>query len=327
MHCSTDSATCCSTMSGVVQQMSPGSSCVSECSIRSCFLQVLLFDSLNIQTSSSHASETAAANNLELFFPVCISSSQRHAVLLQIRLQRHAMRPTQTSCCPIHYSACGMAVAADGRHGQHCIYSSSFINLSHDSIEQPLHDVVRGGVGHAQRQQRGLPPAGRTVPNRLIRMSNNRALLCDVTVADILAGSSLATAASGLARLAGQAARKKVDKHEPVVDTMRAVHLPFAVETTGALSKSTLQLIRQTHHSAGSWLHEAGRGRHRQAARRLCGHRRAAWHAHGAAGEPGEGAGSGAGSSSCISERGGVSGRALRLLWCCRVLDVLYRQS
>ena len=30
---------------------------------------------------------------------------------------------------------------------------------------------------------------------------------------------------------------------------MRAVHLPFAVETMGGLSKSALQLVREIHHS------------------------------------------------------------------------------
>ena len=36
-----------------------------------------------------------------------------------------------------------------------------------------------------------------------------------------------------------------------VPDAMRAVHLPFAVETMGGLSESAQQLIRQIHHSAG----------------------------------------------------------------------------
>ena len=34
-------------------------------------------------------------------------------------------------------------------------------------------------------------------------------------------------------------------------DAMRAVHLPFAVETMGGLSESAQQLIRETHHSTG----------------------------------------------------------------------------
>ena len=31
-----------------------------------------------------------------------------------------------------------------------------------------LHDAVRDGVGQAERQQRGLPAAGRTIPDLLI---------------------------------------------------------------------------------------------------------------------------------------------------------------
>jgi hypothetical protein len=59
-----------------------------------------------------------------------------------------------------------------------------------------LHDAVRDGVGEAQRQQRGLPAAGRTIPDLLIEM-NGKVFLCDVTVADTLANSNLTTAASG----------------------------------------------------------------------------------------------------------------------------------
>ena len=61
----------------------------------------------------------------------------------------------------------------------------------------------------------------------------------------------LATAATGPARLAKEAARGKVDKYKLAADAMRAVHLPFAVETMGGLSESAQQLIRQIHHSAG----------------------------------------------------------------------------
>ena len=32
---------------------------------------------------------------------------------------------------------------------------------------------------------------------------------------------------------------------------MQAVHLPFAVETTGAFSESAQQLVRDIHHSTG----------------------------------------------------------------------------
>ena len=111
-----------------------------------------------------------------------------------------------------------------------------------------LHDAARDGVGQAERQQRGLPAAGRTIPDLLIHM-NGQVFLCDVTVADTLADSNLATAATGPARLAKEAARGKVDKYKLAADAMRAVHLPFAVETMGGLSESAQQLIRQIHHS------------------------------------------------------------------------------
>ena len=111
-------------------------------------------------------------------------------------------------------------------------YNSSYTKLRHDSIELLLHEAVRDGVGHAERQQRGLPAAGRTVPDLLIHM-NNEVFLCDVTVTDTLADSNLATAASGPAKLAEEAAQGKVDRYELVADAMQAEHLPFAVETMG----------------------------------------------------------------------------------------------
>ena len=79
---------------------------------------------------------------------------------------------------------------------------------------------------------------------------NGQVFLCDVTVADTLADSNQATAATGPARLAKEAARGKVDKYKLAADAMRAVHLPFAVETMGGLSESAQQLIREIHHSA-----------------------------------------------------------------------------
>ena len=98
-----------------------------------------------------------------------------------------------------------------------------------------LHDAVRDGVGEAQRQQRGLPAAGRTIPDLLIER-NGKVFLCDVTVADTLANSNLTTAASGPDKLEEEAAQGRVDKYELAADAMRVVHLPFAVETMGELS-------------------------------------------------------------------------------------------
>ena len=50
-----------------------------------------------------------------------------------------------------------------------------------------LHDAVRDGVGQAERQQRGLPAAGRTIPDLLIHIPNLPDLLSDVG-ASCLAG-------------------------------------------------------------------------------------------------------------------------------------------
>ena len=43
----------------------------------------------------------------------------------------------------------------------------------------------------------------------------------------------------------------KVTKYQATADAMRAVHLPFAVESMGGLSESAQQLIREIHHLAG----------------------------------------------------------------------------
>ena len=74
----------------------------------------------------------------------------------------------------------------------------------------------------------------------------------DVTVADTLADSNLATACLASTRLADAAARKKIAKYRDVATAMRAVHLPFAVESMGGLSQSAQQLLREIHNAAAS---------------------------------------------------------------------------
>ena len=43
--------------------------------------------------------------------------------------------PARDVTLPRLCNACGVSVAADGRHGQRCIYNSSYTKLRHDSIE------------------------------------------------------------------------------------------------------------------------------------------------------------------------------------------------
>ena len=45
--------------------------------------------------------------------------------------------------------------------------------------------------------------------------------------------------------MAEEAARHKLDKYEDVAATQQARFLPFAVETTGALSASAIKLVEQ----------------------------------------------------------------------------------
>ena len=113
-----------------------------------------------------------------------------------------------------------------------------------------LHDTIRDGVGQAYRQEHNLPAAERTIPDLLISL-DNKMFLCDVTVVDTLANTNLATAGRGAGRLADEAAEKKVIKYQATAEAMDAVHLPFAIETMGGMSKSAQQLIAAIHHSAG----------------------------------------------------------------------------
>lgn len=126
--------------------------------------------------------------------------------------------------------------------------------LRHDSIELQLIQTIRDGVGTAYRQQRGLQGADRTIPDLLIRLGN-RTYLCDVTVVDTLANTHLDIAAAGPGKMAESAAKKKVDKYAACAAAIRVVHLPFAVETMGGLSKSALQLLREIHNAAASGCH------------------------------------------------------------------------
>lgn len=159
--------------------------------------------------------------------------------------------PTRDRLLPHRCSACGMGVCADGLHGQRCIHNSAFTKLRHDSIEMLLHNVIRDGVGLAYRQQHGLPAADRTIPDLLIYL-DNKAFLCDVTVADTLADGNLSHSRLGPGRLARKKAEGKEWKYRRVAAEMQAVHLPFAVETMGGLSESALQLLREIHHSAST---------------------------------------------------------------------------
>lgn len=157
--------------------------------------------------------------------------------------------PTQDTVLPQRCGACGLAVAADGLHGQRCIYRSRLITLRHNSIEKLLHDTVRDGIGHAYRQERNLPAADRTVPDLVIHL-DGQTFLCDVTVVDPLADIHLPVSSTGSGKLANKAAEAKVAKYRNTEVAMRAVHLPFAVEATGGLSESAQRLIREIHHSA-----------------------------------------------------------------------------
>ena len=157
--------------------------------------------------------------------------------------------PTRDRILPYRCGACNMGIAPDGLHGQRCIHNSTFTKLRHDSIEKLLHDVKRDGIGLAWRQPRGLPEAARTIPDLIIYL-DNRAFLCDVTVADTLAYSNLAVSKLGPGRLAKRKAEEKVDKYTHAAAAIRARHLPFAIESMGGLSESALQLLREIHNSA-----------------------------------------------------------------------------
>ena len=174
------------------------------------------------------------------------------------------LRPTQDRVLPRRCAACGMGVAPDGLHGQRCIYSSTFTKLRHDSIEVLLHNTIRDGVGQAYRQELNLPAAQRTIPDLLISL-DNKMFLCDVTVVDTLADTNLATAGRGAGLLAEEAAGRKVAKYRQTAEALGAVHLPFAIETTGGLSKSARQLIVAIQHSAGqhcTWREAGAIGAH-----------------------------------------------------------------
>ena len=159
--------------------------------------------------------------------------------------------PTRDRVLPHRCGACRMGVCADGFHGQRCIHNSAFTKLRHDSIEALLHGVIRDGIGLAYRQEHGLPAAARTVPDLLIYL-DNKAFLCDVTVADTLADGNLKHSKLGPGRLARAKAAGKERKYRRVAAELQAVHLPFAVETMGGLSESAQQLMREVHHSAST---------------------------------------------------------------------------
>jgi len=124
--------------------------------------------------STTHLSHPVDTHRVSLQQLSTLSYRRELAYQLSNEHYRYAARrdvglpPTKATVLPQRCGACGMDVAADGLHGQRCVYSSTHTKLRHDSIEQLLHSTIVGGVGRACRQQHKLPNAGRTVPDLLI---------------------------------------------------------------------------------------------------------------------------------------------------------------
>ena len=146
--------------------------------------------------------------------------------------------PTRDRVLPSRCAACGLSVAADGLHGQRCIFTSAARKLRHDTIEVQLVETVRDGVGIAYRQEHNLPAAERTIPDLVIYLGN-KTYLCDVTVAAIKQG-------------------EKARKYAHVASRLGAELLNVSVDTCGGLASDAFNLVRAIAEegekwSAGTW--------------------------------------------------------------------------
>ncbi|HEY4383470.1 MAG TPA: hypothetical protein VGN34_03200 [Ktedonobacteraceae bacterium] len=74
--------------------------------------------------------------------------------------------------------------------------------------------------------------------------------MSDVVISDPLAPSNLSRSSSGPLALAEYMASSKVGKYQVIADKLKASHLPFSAEATGALSQSAQEFIQTVVWSA-----------------------------------------------------------------------------
>jgi len=146
--------------------------------------------------------------------------------------------------CQPHTCSCGANVDSRGTHGLACKMSSGRMARHHYFNDLVWRALQRSGIPSTKEPVglsvgNGLRPDGLT----LIPWQGGKNLIWDVTVADTLAASHLATTS----RLSGGAAESASDKKETKYSSLTNTYtfIPIACETMGPFSSKALSFLTE----------------------------------------------------------------------------------
>ena len=146
------------------------------------------------------------------------------------------LRVGLTVCIP-HRCKCGTMVDTFGTHPLSCRFSAGRIPRY-----SALNDVVRRGLSAAgipsMLEPSGLDRSDGKRPDGITVYSRGRCLICDATCAS----SNLIRAALAAGSVADAAEVRKIAKNAEL--GRRFIFQPVAVETSGAMGKSTIQFFK-----------------------------------------------------------------------------------
>jgi hypothetical protein len=144
--------------------------------------------------------------------------------------------------CQPHQCPCGTLVDARGTHGLACRRSSGRMARHHNINDLIYRGLIRAGVP-STKEPSGLSRTDGKRPDglTLIPWQCGKSLIWDVTVADTLAASHLATTSVKAGSAADTAAVKKDAKY---ADLARTYHfVPIACETLGPLNSTAINFL------------------------------------------------------------------------------------
>ena len=144
--------------------------------------------------------------------------------------------------CQPHSCPCGAQVDSRGTHGLSCKLSSGRMARHHHINDLIWRALQRAGVP-SSKEPSGLSRTDGKRPDglTLIPWQNGKTLIWDVTVADTLAASHLATTSRLPGGAAESAAIKKDSKYRDLATTH--IFMPIACETMGPLSARALSFL------------------------------------------------------------------------------------
>jgi hypothetical protein len=168
----------------------------------------------------------------------------------RVAARRDLGLPPVSGAMPDVCVACQADITNKPYHGMQCRQTKRFATLRHNAVENALANAVRQSTAVAIQQADGLIPTNPGLKPDLLCITSKGLLLSDVAVSDPLAPSNLSLSSSGALALADQVADRKVKKYQVIADRLNSSHLPFSVETTGAISQSAQEFIQTVVWSA-----------------------------------------------------------------------------